>query len=152
MFTFLHIAFRLYSLMAAGLPLHIAYIVYGITYCPSSLFLTVPIRHILSIKCQDHVSNEDNNVIYKSNVPSIESTFLQLQLGLAGHVAEPERQKISVSWSSMWGTDIIRWYIKPVCTYNVIVLLFHTEYSVYYSWQQAVLDKPFRWTELLYPR
>ncbi len=45
-------------------------------------------RYLRAIKWQNHVSNED--VLSTANVPSIESTLLQLRLSWAGHVARME--------------------------------------------------------------
>ena len=46
------------------------------------------LRSILGIKWQDHVSNEE--VLKRTSLPSIESTLLQVQLRLAGHVTRME--------------------------------------------------------------
>ena len=45
-------------------------------------------RSILSIKWQDHVSNEE--VLKRASLPSIESILLQVQLRLAGRFTRME--------------------------------------------------------------
>ena len=46
-------------------------------------FTTACLRSILSIKWQDHVSNEE--VLKRSSLPRLQSILLQLQLRWAGH-------------------------------------------------------------------